>query len=98
MELTVTQLGGNCPVQSEGTINGVPYYFRARGEHWSMAIGPDPVDISCGFKEGWYKEQEWGDNPYAAGWMDVDEARKLIEQCAEEYNTAISAKAEANRV
>jgi hypothetical protein len=92
MQLIITELGGNCPVQGYGTIDGVPFYFRARGEHWSMSIGgPDPVDIACGYADGWYKEEELGDEPYAAGWMEEAEARRLIEQCAQEYADTVKA-------
>ena len=36
-------IGGNCPVQAEGRIDGLPLYFRARSSHWSLGIGGDPV-------------------------------------------------------
>lgn len=39
---------GNCPVQAEGTIDGFPFYFRARGGSWKLSITctPDgnPID------------------------------------------------------
>jgi len=85
MNLVFKSLGGNCPVQAEGTVDGIPFYFRARGTHWSMSIGEDPVGISCGYKGGWHKEAEYGDEAYEAGWMSVEEARQFIYQCAEEY-------------
>ena len=81
MTLHIDWIGGNCPIQSEGTINGDRYYFRARGEHWSMGIGGD--DPVCAPE--WHKEREWGDGPYAAGWMPEDIARQIIEECAAEY-------------
>ncbi len=30
--------GGMCPVQAEGTVNGLRFYFRARGTTWSLSI------------------------------------------------------------
>ena len=39
MELDIHSLGGNCPVQAEGLIDGHPFFFRARGAHWSMTVG-----------------------------------------------------------
>lgn len=81
MSLKIDFLGGNCPVQSQGTINGDPYYFRARGEHWSVGIGGgDPVS-----EPEWYKERPWGGGPYEAGWMPEDIARQIIQECADEY-------------
>lgn len=77
MTLKIDMIGGNCPVQAEGTVNGQPFYFRARGEHWSMGIGGDPVG-----EPKWYREREWPGGEYAAGWMDEKEALSLIESTA----------------
>ena len=69
-------LGGNCPVQGEGTIDGKAFYFRARGQSWTMGIGgSDP----SGSPE-WFYEEGYGDGPFDAGWMAVDEARALMEK------------------
>lgn len=51
MELIITSLGGVCPVQAEGTINGKPFYFRARHGKWSLDIADstfEAVDASMG--------------------------------------------------
>ena len=78
MELNITMIGGNCPVQAEGDIDGKPFYFRARGQHWSMSIGgPDPVSEP----EGNHVET-YGDGPFDAGWMSEDEARRCIDMAA----------------
>lgn len=95
MTLIITDIGGNCPVQAEGTIDGVPFYFRARGDQWSMGIGDDPVGIPhpseireeppyVASPDEWYCLCSWGKWP-DAGWMSESEARRLIEWCAEEY-------------
>lgn len=73
-------LCGSCPMQGEGTIDGDEFYFRARGEHWTIGVGGDPV-----MKPNWFKEEPWGDGPFAAGWMSEEEARRIIEECAVEY-------------
>ena len=52
--LKIDMLGGNCPVQAEGTIDGRPFYFRARGQSWSMGIGGDVVG-----DPDWYMKQIW---------------------------------------
>lgn len=81
--------GGNCPVQGEGTINGVPFYFRARGQRWAMSIGEDPIGISCGQQEGWHRSEAWGEDEYAAGWMPRETARDIIFRCADDYSKEV---------
>ena len=84
--LVIDNLGGNCPVQGEGTVLGVPFYFRARHEEWSMGIGEDPVAVTrAQIEEIWYKSEEWGDGEFSAGWMDREDAFAIIRRCAAEY-------------
>lgn len=80
MTLKLEWLGGNCPVQAEGTISGKPFYFRARGEHWTLGIGADPVG-----EPEWFREREWGDGPFSAGWMPENDAKRFIDECAADY-------------
>jgi hypothetical protein len=78
MTVHIEMITGFCPVQAEGTICGVPFYFRGRGRRWRMEIGADgAVEWECSCT--------WGTSKYAAGWMPEDEARRLIEWCAAEY-------------
>lgn len=55
--LIVRGLGGNCPVEGEGTIHGFPFYLRLRATStlWIACPGQDPVDVGAGFHEtkGW---------------------------------------------
>jgi len=84
--LVIDNLGGNCPVQGEGTVLGVPFYFRARHEEWSMGIGEDPVAVTrAEIGAIWYKSEAWGDGEFAAGWMEREVARGIIESCAALY-------------
>jgi len=78
--LKIEMIGGNCPVQAEGTVNGQPFYFRARGEHWSFGVGVDPIGDPA-----WYHQERWSDEEFAAGWMDEAVARRLIDRCAAAY-------------
>lgn len=87
MSVEIIMIGGNCPVQAEGIIGGKPFYFRARGEHWSMEIG---YDSKSSEPAEWYKEEEWGDGPYDAGWMPEEDAINIIERCATEYLNEMS--------
>ena len=82
-EVVITGVGGNCPVQGYGTVNGKPFYFRARGEDWSMCVGDSSGDLIL--EPDWYFEQPYGDEPFSAGWMTETEARAFIQQAAERY-------------
>lgn len=76
--VTIDIIGGLCPVQAEGRIDGMPFYFRARGERWSLEIGQlgsDPgLDPPLWTMQGWHGV--WPD----AGYIDEHEARSLIAQ------------------
>lgn len=87
-DVAIDWIGGNCPVQAEGTINGAPFYFRARGDSWSIEIGGGYVleDASKGIPaSGFYLKRDYGDGPYDAGWMPVEEACGFIAEAAAEY-------------
>ena len=85
--IRIEWLGGNCPVQAEGTIQGVPFYFRARGEHWSLGVGADPVG-----RPDWYHREPYGDEEYAAGWMPQHEALGFLAKAIGLYaNREVSA-------
>ena len=80
-DIKIDMLGGNCPVQAEGTIDGKPFYFRARSSSWSMSIGGSDV---VGNPE-WYFQQAYGEDGYSAGWMTEEEALTFINQSANLY-------------
>lgn len=76
------RLGGLCPVQGEGIVDGLPWYFRARHSSWTFSAaeqaGIDPVDVSCGFARGFNLESPYGDGPHDAGYMPDEEAVDFI--------------------
>lgn len=73
--IVIHDLGGNCPVQADGEIDGEPFYFHARGSRWSLEIGHgDSV---------WEHTEQYSDVQYAAGWMTLEEARAFIAKGAE---------------
>jgi hypothetical protein len=81
VDIEIDWLGGNCPVQAEGRINNQPFYFRARGDEWSLRIGGDePVS-----NPEWRYEEPYGQWP-DAGWMTEDEARAFIKLAAEKFD------------
>jgi len=69
-------LGGNCPVQAEGTVDGHAFYFRARGNSWQFHVARCQSEIFD--RDVFYHEQDYGDGPFDAGWMPEDEARGFI--------------------
>lgn len=97
--VTITEIGGMCPMQAEGTIDGAPFYFRVRWGKWEIGIDPDgdPVDVTISHggpgrmmaggmlgKEGFYRCGIVGDGEYT-GYVENDEALRLIMQAATEY-------------
>lgn len=83
--VVIDWLGGNCPVQAEGTVDGKPFYFRARGEHWSLGIGGEPV---CAPE--WEHEEEVDGGMYAAGWMSELEAKHCIARAVTLYRATLA--------
>ena len=77
-----------CPVQIEGTVNGLPFYFRARHDHWRMTIAEgDAVEASLGWQPALYEREEpYGTpNGYDAGYMELSEAEQFVRACLSEY-------------
>ncbi|MFG6572395.1 hypothetical protein ACGYLO_12380 [Sulfitobacter sp. 1A13353] len=78
-EYDLAHLGGNCPVQAEGVINGKSFYYRARWDRWSLSIGADPI----GAPE-WTHVEICG-AALEAGWMEEDEAKEHLERALALY-------------
>lgn len=80
--ISIDNLGGNCPVQAEGSFDDKRFYFRARGEEWSLTVWPavqaaNYTDLPLG-EEEWEIERDYGDSDFAAGWMHKHEAVAFI--------------------
>jgi hypothetical protein len=76
MSLVIDWLGGNCPVQAEGTLDGVPFYFRARGTSVTVDVGDEWPHA------GWISEplaRAYIDEAYLA-WMERDTPRRFVER------------------
>lgn len=79
----ITWIGGNCPVQSEGTVDGLPFYFRARGMHWALEIEEAPGLT-------WRHEEPHGIDPFDAGWMPEEEALGFIDKAVGLFRARVS--------
>jgi hypothetical protein len=73
MRLEMQRTCDAAPVQYEGTIDGRPFYFRARWNGWSFRHG------------SFVRQGQWGDDPFAASAMPFAEAERIIRMCAEAY-------------
>jgi len=71
--IVIREIGGMCPVQGEGTVDGKEFYFRSRGSSWSMSIGGSNVVA----KPEWHYSEEYGAWP-DAGYISEDEARSFV--------------------
>lgn len=81
--LHIEQIAGLCPVEGEGTIDNVPFYFRADGSKWRIGIGADPMMAT-----EWSAMGFWGASPVDAGYMPADIAQAIIEKAAELYRVS----------
>ena len=92
-DIVINHIGGKCPVQAEGLINGEPFYFRARWKRWQFGIGKDPVGVILGRCEGFYRAAP---RAFNAGYMPLDEAINIIRKCAKEFTDGQAGSGEAD--
>ena len=85
--IEIEWLGGNCPVQSEGTVAGCPYYFHARGNRWSFEVRTESSENPV-----WQHRENYGTWP-EAGWITEDEARAFIVKAAALYRICLKEEA-----
>lgn len=71
-------LHGSCPVQAEGRLHHMYFYFRARGQRWQFFVHAPGTDCFA----GWRHEEPYGEEPYAAGYMPLEDALACIERAA----------------
>ena len=93
MDIVINNIGGKCPVQAEGLINGEPFYFRSRWKRWQFAIGKDPVGVILGTADGFYR---CAPRDFNAGYMPIDEALGIIRKCAKEFTDGSTETGETN--
>lgn len=77
--LVIDEITFPCPVQISGRFLGEPFYFKARGNRWSLGVGGrDPA-----IKPGWHYEESYGEESFAAGWMSQFEAMDFLARAVE---------------
>ena len=97
--IQIHDISGFCPVQALGTVDGHPFYFRARGPLTIQVADypnaePSMVGIGAtGWKWDGTDDPEWIDRsggtvvdglPYF-GWMDLVTARECVEKVLTAY-------------
>lgn len=84
-------IGGNCPVQGEGKVDGFSWYFRSRWSTWSFSVSlllnGDPVSVAfVDGDPGFSIEREFCESP-DAGWIEEAQAWVFIETAIGEFRT-----------
>jgi len=87
MALVIESIGGVCPTQAEGEMDGHPFYFRARHGNWDLCVvkpGADPV-----------MPQDWNDvvlhrsgNDPTDGWMEIEDVKSILQSAYDEIRNA----------
>lgn len=82
-------IGGFCPVQGHGHVDGRFWYFRARYDEWRFEVYSEPcdADLPGDDKLVWSREDEYL-GPTSAGWMRFSEAWRFIEQSIDAFRHA----------
>lgn len=90
LNIEVQWLSGLCPVQAQGLAQNLPFYFRARGHHWSFALAynpsDDPVRIPYATVPGYYLRHDYGEIP-DAGYMPVYDVLAFIGYAVAEWRS-----------
>ena len=76
-------IGGFCPVQGYGNVDGMNWYFRARGDAWSFEVWDAPFGDGGKLPVGdplWLAEADYGEGDYDASWMPFSHAWRFIEE------------------
>ncbi len=75
----------SAPVQAEGHIAGIPFYFRARHNSWSFAVASsaqaDPVLVT-GPTEGFFLTGAVPGGQSAASYLSLQDATAIIRASA----------------
>ncbi len=82
---TLVELAGSCPVQGQGQIDGLYWYFRARGAEWRLQVGGNENGTKAPV---WWHGEEWPtDDGFGAGYLSDEEAVGCILKSVELFRT-----------
>lgn len=70
------------PIQAEGLVHGVPFYFKARGTGYRMAISEGVAVLPQHMTE---KDKGFYVQAVVADELSLDEAEDMIERLADQY-------------
>ena len=80
--------GTAAPVQAEGTIDGIPFYFRSRWDRWTFGVAslkqPDPVLVESE-GDAFFRTEKYRKYRFSASFMPLNEAKEIIERCILAY-------------
>lgn len=79
-------IGGFCPVQGLGTVDGLHWYFRARWESWRFEVWREPFGPHGSLPASepmWRAEAEYDQGDGDASWMRRSHAWQYIEASIE---------------
>lgn len=79
---TLGELAGYVPVQGQGDLDGLYWYFRARGSEWRFQVGGNENQTQAPV---WWHGEEWRNDD--AGYMTDQEAVTCILQSIERFRT-----------
>lgn len=79
------ELGGACPVQGDGEVDGVPFYFRARGRHWSIEFGLGTDEDGRLTGETIFERGGETVGEYSASWMRARHAAALVRASVNDF-------------
>ena len=90
MSLEIDSIEGLCPVQGEGAFDGVPFYFRARGERIGIGVhATDPLGAYMDGGFGWRMVEPWKPGErFAAGYVSEGDARAFIRRAYDAWLAA----------
>lgn len=77
--LVVESIGGMCPTQAKGTMNGNPFYFRARHGVWALTVVRPGKDAVCPDSKDDVLLYEEGDD-LTHGWMEKSKVMAILQK------------------
>ena len=83
MKITYDQEpSGVCPVQAEGEIDGLPFYFRSRRRHWTLHLATAPDGDPLDDDALAHREEYPSGGEFDASYAEPAECMEFIERAA----------------